>query len=264
MHIDDAQLAEFNERGYLFYPGLLGSDEVAVLQSAVPELLRRRGPEVVREREEDESARLVFGAHVVSEPFRRLPLLPRLLLPCRQLLNDDVYLHQTRLNPKEGFGMGGSWEWHQDYPPWHKIDGMPEPRCVMTTVFIDDCSPANSPLLVVPASHRFGLMESSVHGDTVGRGYDLMHIDHDTLATLADKNGIQPLLGPAGSVCFINCNLVHGSANNISPWRRAIIYLIYNAVINACIGGQRDWHHHNRDATPLQPIPDDSLKTLTS
>jgi ectoine hydroxylase len=262
MHFNEDQVAEFSERGYLFFSGLLDPDETAVLQAAVPQLLRRRGPEVVREREEDEAARLVFGAHLVSEPFRRLPLLPRLLLPCRQLLNDDVYLHQTRLNPKEGFGIGGSWEWHQDYPPWHKIDGMPEPRCVVATVFIDDCTPATSPLLVVPGSHRHGLMEATAHDDTVGRGYDLMHIDRATLTALAADNGIAPLLGPAGSVCFVDCNLVHGSANNVSPWRRAIMYLIYNAVSNACVGGQRAAHHHNRDATPLQPIAEDALKTL--
>ena len=264
MRLDESQLTEYDERGYLFFPGLLDSSEVAVLQAAVPDLLRRRGPEVVRENE-DEAARLVFGAHAVSEPFLRLPLLPRLLLPTRQLLDDDVYLHQTRLNPKEGFGGGGSsWAWHQDYPPWQKIDGMPEPRCVMAAVFIDDCTPVNSPLLVLPGSHHYGLMESSIHQDTVGRGYDLMHIDRDTLATLAAEEGIEPLVGPAGTVCFINCNIVHGSANNVSPYRRAIMYLIYNAVSNACIGGQRDWHHHNRDTTPLHPLADDALKTANA
>ena len=260
MRLDESQLSEYQERGYLFFAGLLDATEVVALQAEVPELLRRHGPEVVREREEDEAARLVFGAHALSEPFRQLSLLPRILLPCRQLLDDDVYLHQSRLNPKQGFGAGASWDWHQDYPPWQKVDGMPQPRCVMAAVFIDDCTPVTSPLLVVPGSHRHGLMDSSVHPDTVGRGYDLMQIDQETLTALATDNGIEPLLGPAGSVCLINCNLVHGSATNVSPWRRAIMYLIYNAVSNACVGEQRDWYHHNRDATPLQPISDNGLR----
>ena len=79
------------------------------------EILRRRGPEVVREKEDSTAARLAFGAHVYSEPFRCLSLLPRLLNPVRKLLKSDVYLHQSRTNPKQGFGGGASWEWHQDY-----------------------------------------------------------------------------------------------------------------------------------------------------
>ena len=38
MHLEDDQLAEYSERGYLFFPGLLSTDEVAPLQAAVPEL----------------------------------------------------------------------------------------------------------------------------------------------------------------------------------------------------------------------------------
>ena len=56
---------------------------------------------------------------------------------------------------------------------------------------------------------------------------------------------------------------MHGSANNITPWGRTIFYVNYNAVANACRGTQRAWHHCNRDATPLEPLPDDCLADLT-
>ena len=260
MKLNEAQIAEFEERGYLFFPGLLDDSEVADLQLAIPGILNRRGPEVILEKEDATAVRLAFGAHMYSEPFRCLSLLPRLLSPVRQLLQDDVYLHQSRLNPKPGFGLGTSWDWHQDYPPWHAIDGMPEPRCIMTTVFIDDCTVATSPLLVVPGSQRHGLLDSKLHQDAKGRGYALHHIGHATLERLADENGIKALIGPAGSVAFVNCNVVHGSANNVSPWRRAILYLIYNAVGNACPGTERPWFQNNRDFSPLQPLDDVCLK----
>ena len=262
MKLDDSQIAEFGEQGYLFLPRLLDSDEAAVLQRAVPEILDRQGPEVVREKEDATAARLAFGAHVYSEPFRRLSLLPRLLGPVRQLLTEDVYLHQSRLNPKPGFGKGGAWDWHQDYPPWHIIDGMPEPRCIMASIFIDDCTAVTSPLLVVPGSQRHGLLDSNLHEDAKGRGYALHHIDGATLERLAEESGIQAVIGPAGSVAFVDCNVVHGSANNVSPWRRAIMYLNYNAVGNACTGTERPWYQNNRDFKPLQPLADESLKEL--
>jgi ectoine hydroxylase len=253
MQLDDSQIAEFDSRGYLLLPGLLDGDEAAVLQSAVPDILARQGPEIVREKDDPTVARLAFGAHVYSEPFKCLTTLSRVLRPVQQLLRDDVYLHQTRLNPKPGFGGGGGWDWHQDYPPWHMIDGMPEPRCIMASVFIDDCTPVTSPLLVVPGSHRHGLLGSKLHEDARGRGYALHHIDGALLAELAEEGGIEPLIGRAGSGALVHCSLVHGSANNVSPWRRAIMYLNYNAVSNACTGIERPWYQNNRDFTPLQP-----------
>ena len=87
----------------------------------------------------------------------------------------------------------------------------------MASVFIDDCSAANSPLLVVPGSQRHGTLDSKLHQDAKGRGYALHHIDHATLEGLADENGIEALIGPAGSVAFVDCNVVHGSANNVFP-----------------------------------------------
>ena len=254
MKLNETQIAEFEERGYLFYPSLLDAAEVAALQKALPEIMNRPGPEVVRESGNPTAARLVFGAHVFSEPYRRLSLRPRLVNPVRQLLGDEVYLHQSRLNPKQGFGGGNAWDWHQDYPPWHKIDGMPRPKCIMASVFIDECSAVNSPLLVVPGSQRHGLLESKLHDDAKGKGYELHHIDHVTMERLAEEGGIEALVGPAGSVALVHCNVVHGSANNVSPWRRAILYLIYNAVSNACTGTQRPWYQNNRDFTPLRPI----------
>ena len=207
-------------------------------------------------------ARLAFGAHAYSKPFQCLSTLPRMIDPVRQLLKDDVYLHQSRLNPKPGFGGGGAWDWHQDYPPWHMIDGMPEPKCVMASVFVDDCTGVTSPLLVVPGSQRHGLLDSKLHEDAKGRGYALHNIDSGVLESLAAESGIEALIGQAGSVAFVDCNVVHGSANNVSPWRRAIIYLNYNAVSNACTGTERPWYQNNRDFTPLQPLDDDCLQAM--
>ena len=73
MKLNDAQIARFNQQGYLFFPSLLKDDEVQVLQRAMPQILSRRGPEVIPEKDDLNSVRLAFGAHVYSEPFRYLP-----------------------------------------------------------------------------------------------------------------------------------------------------------------------------------------------
>ena len=262
MQLSDSQISEFDERGYISIQGLLNEMEVKILQDAMPDILARTGPEIVRESDSPETARLAFGPHYYSEPFARLVQLPRILQPVRDLLRDDVYIHQSRLNPKPGFGAGGGWEWHQDFPPWHLIDGMPEPQCIMVSVFIDDCTPATSPLLAIPGSQHHGLLDSKLHEDAEGRGYALHHIDRAALTKIADEGGIEPIMGKAGTVAFVHCNVVHGSANNVSPWRRAISYLNFNAVSNACKSDERPWYQNNRDFTPLETTADDALEQL--
>lgn len=251
MPLTDSQLGEFHDRGFLFFPGLLDAKRISGLQDSLVSVIDRDGPEVIREETDGVAARLVFGAHTYSAPFGRLAASSDLVVPVRQLLDDDIYLHQSRINPKMGMGQGGSWTWHQDYPPWKTIDGMPQPRCIVTAVFLDDCTPVNSPLLLIPGSHHHGLLDSYPLTDSPRHGYDLHQITPTDVERLAGEHGIEPLIGPAGSTAFIHCNIVHGSAENVSPWRRAILYLIYNAVSNACTGTARPWYQNNRDFTPL-------------
>jgi len=134
MRLDEAQIAEYDRRGLLFFSALLQEAETAELQTGLTDILNRAGPEIIREKEDPAAVRLAFGAHVYSEPFGRLIRHPDILRPVRQLLQDEVYLHQSRVNPKQGFAGGAAWDWHQDFPGWHYADGMPEPRCVMVAV----------------------------------------------------------------------------------------------------------------------------------
>ena len=152
MELSSSQIEEFEERGFLFFPELLKSQEVKLLTDHLEGLYSRTGPEVVREKKGD-GIRLVYGTHEYCQPYGRLSMLPRLLQPVRQLLRSEVYIHQSRLNPKHGFS-GGAWNWHQDFGTWHREDGMPEPKCVMTAVLLHESGPVNSPLLLIPGSHH--------------------------------------------------------------------------------------------------------------
>ena len=131
---------------------------------------------------------------------------------------------------------------------------------MMTAVFIDDCTSAKSPLLVVPGSHRLELLEAKLHEDA--KGYSLYHLSEDVVEREANARGIEALTGSGGSVCFMHPNILHGSANNISPWPRSIMYLIYNAVSNACTGTKRPWYQNNRDFAPVTTEDDDLLRVL--
>jgi ectoine hydroxylase len=38
--------------------------------------------------------------------------------------------------------------------------------------------------------------------------------------------------GPAGSVLLFECNTMHGSAGNISPYPRSNVFFVYNSIKN--------------------------------
>ena len=57
-------------------------------------------------------------------------------------------------------------------------------------------------------------------------------------------------------------NLVHGSAGNITPFPRKIVYLTLNAVSNYIRTPTRPEFIAHRDFTPIEPVADDSLRQL--
>ena len=52
------------------------------------------------------------------------------------------------------------------------------------------------------------------------------------VTSLANKHGIKYYTGSAGSVLMFDCNLIHGSHSNISPWGRTNLFVIFNSVEN--------------------------------
>ena len=62
-------------------------------------------------------------------------------------------MHQFKINAKAPFD-GEVWQWHQDYGTWARDDGMPEPRAMNISVFLDEVMAVNGPLMFIPKSHK--------------------------------------------------------------------------------------------------------------
>ena len=259
--LTDAMRRKFEDRGFLLFSGLFSEDEIAAVRAEVETVAAREGPEVVTEPEAD-AVRLVYGAHRFNEAFHRLSHHPRWLAVAEALMDGPVYIHQSRLNPKAAFH-GGPWAWHQDYATWADRDGLREPRAFIVAILLDEANAANGPLMLVPGSHRCGLIAEAVDNQE-SHGYTLFHISRERLAHIVDAGGIEPVVGPAGSVLIIHANVVHGSAGNITPWPRRIFYLNVAAVDNPPTRFERAEHHCTRDWSPIESLGDDCLLTLTT
>lgn len=257
MKLNDDQLRQFEDEGYLFLPECFSRDEAAVLLTEAQAIYATQREEVWRE--ESGVARTAFAAHTYSEPFRRLGAHPRLIEPVMQILCEEVYMHQFKVNAKAAFD-GAVWQWHQDYGTWARDDKMPEPRAMNIAVFLEDVTAANGPLLFIPRSHKAGVFEAGHDLETTS--YPLWTLDRETVTRLANEGGIAAPMGPAGSVLLFHGNLVHASPPNISPFNRTIVYLSLCAVSNHIRQFKRpEWIAH-RDFTPIEALSDDCLQEL--
>ena len=255
MKLDPQQIQHFERDGHLFFPSLFSPDEIKVLLDEVPRLYAQRRPENVREKDSD-AVRTNFAAHMYSYPFAKLARHPRMVEPIMQLFGEELYMHQFKINGKMAFD-GDVWQWHQDYGTWKNDDLMPEARAMNVAIFLDEVNEFNGPLMLIPGSHKLGVIEADHDSSTTS--YPLWTINHDTIRKLVERGGIVAPKGPPGSMILFHSCLVHASTSNLSPWNRVSVYLSLCAVSNHIRRFKRPGYIAHRDFTPLKCLPDDCL-----
>ncbi len=260
MQLTAQQRQQFEQDGYLFFPGLFSPTETQTLLDAVPELYARREAFNVREKGKD-AVRTNFAAHLVSKPFARLARHPRMIEPVQELFGEQLYMHQFKINGKMAFE-GDVWQWHQDYGTWLNDDMMPTERAMNVAIFLDDVNEHNGPLMFIPGSHRKGVVDA--RHDLTTTSYPLWTVDNALIAALVERaggkqGGIVSPKGPAGSMILFHSCLVHASSANLSPWNRVSVYLSLCAVSNHIRRFKRPEFIAHRDFTPIECLPDDCL-----
>jgi len=252
--LNQQQVRQFHDEGYLFLPETFTPEECALLRAEAEAIYRQQRPEIWREK--SGAPRTAFAAHLYNEAFGLLARHPRMIRPVEQLFGESVYMHQFKINAKASF-TGDVWQWHQDYGTWVRDDGMPEPRAMNIAVFLDEVMPINGPLMLVPRSHTEGVLAAG--HDVTTTSYPLWTLDEDTVTRLVGRGGIVAPTGKPGGLLLFHGNLVHGSAGNITPYPRKIVYLTLNAVSNAIRTPTRpEWIAHT-DFTPITVTDEQAL-----
>lgn len=257
------QLNEFERNGVLFVERLFDAAEVELLNADLPKILERDGPVNLKEGNSN-SIRSAIAPHHSSELFRRLSQHPRIIEPAMQTLGGPVYLHQFKINTKNAHD-GEIWHWHQDYRTWFEDDGMPEPRVINAALFLDDVTEFNGPTMFVPGTHKLGMIPSDKNFDRIPE-YGRLAEDaigspytNETIDRLIKEHGLVAPKGPAGSVVFFHGCTLHGSAPNMSPWNRTIVFWSPNRTDNKITAPTRPDFLALQDFEAVEPLTDDCL-----
>lgn len=231
----------YEENGYLFKEDFFSPEEVEKLKAELHRTFEAcRGsqrPEVVLEPNGDE-VRSVFAVHRDNEVFQALSKHPLVEGAVKQILGSEVYIHQSRINFKPGF-KGKEFQWHSDFETWHTEDGMPRMRALSCSIALSDNYPFNGPLMVILGSHKHFVacvgetpdnnFESSLRRQEIGVP------DEESLTWLVNQSRIDQPAGKAGSIVFFDCNMMHGSNSNITPYPRSNAFFVFNSVENKLV-----------------------------
>jgi len=266
MELSQAQVETYQREGFLLIERAFSPSEATVLQAVIPEITDPSRGQVGFD-EVSGMIRLSHGPHLYNETVRRLSLHPRLVRPAQRLLDTEFHVYQSRLTIKPaamGAVQPSGWVWHQDFSTWHRSDGMPEPRALVTFTFLDDVTAANAPLLVIPRSHRGGLIDTMPDRvQDLNEGYRNVEVKPEYVREMAQHGGVTALTGPVGTVAFMHCALLHASAENIAPLRRALLTVVFNPLDNR-VQHPREEHFAAANVVPVRPLTDDCLLTMAS
>lgn len=281
MRLTDEEVEKFDRDGFLLMHDLFSREEIEAILEEIPREFAQDSPRRIREK--SGAVRSVFALHQTNELFGRLTRLARLVEPAQQLLRSDVYVHQFKVNAKVALE-GDQWEWHQDFLYWHKEDGMPTPRVLTATVFLQEVNDFNGPMLLIPGSHRRGMIDVSAQEiETAsgaaaaaggnGKGVAWVHtltadlkykINRQILASLLGSNDMYAAKGRAGFVLFFHGNLFHASAGNLSATDRMSVFVTYNSTENCLrdVETPRPSFIASRDFSPITRVPDESFLSV--
>ncbi|OZT78908.1 ectoine hydroxylase, partial [Marinococcus halophilus] len=155
-------------------------------------------------------------------------------------------------------------------------DGMPDMRALSCSIILTDNYEFNGPLMLIPGSQKWYVScPGTTPEDNFKQSLKKQETgvpDNESMEWLTEQAGgqIDRATGPAGSVLFFDCNTMHGSAGNISPYPRSNVFFVFNSVENKLVdpfSGQEprpEFLANRQDTSAIQPSSDRLSHQTTS
>lgn len=227
------QIAVYEREGYLLLGPLFSTPELEEIRSEANRLIEltinaslalgELSPRLdLQKREGKVILRKIQPVNDISEIFTRVSNDERYLQPLREILGSAPILMEEKLNYKQVLpgpleiqaqDEGEAFPYHTDFA-YYGLDGYPR-STLSSALFIDETTPENGPIRVLPRSHTRDWPIQKEWPPLVKEG-------------VVPDNEVIDALAPAGSVLIFHGALVHASSENRTDHpRRVLIYSHY-------------------------------------
>lgn len=243
----DAQMREFNDRGFTYARGLFAHDELELLKRAMEEDPAIRSSILDRRDAEGRSTRIALWNRAGDSVYGLAARMHKVVDTAEALLGGPVYHFQSKLTAKDP-EVGGAWEWHQDYGYWY-YNGCLRPDMLSMMIGLDRTTRENGCLQIASGSHKLGRIDHTPLSPTQNE------VDPARMPHILEKCPVEYCELEPGDALIFHCNAIHRSDANRSAHRRWTLLMCYNRVDNDTITRDDD-----RFYVPLEKIEDDALR----
>ncbi len=229
----DAQIQEFDEKGYIKGDVVLSEEEVEVLREELDLVMNGKSvkkpvlnrnllgdTEYGMNMTKSETVVQIVNIWMASEAFFNHACNKRICEEVSQLCRTDtlrIWYDQIQYKPPI---TGGPTHWHQDHPLWPIIQPA---DLVSAWVALDDATIENGCMWMVPGSHKWGNHQRYLAGDEKFMPY---HKKPELLPPEAKIEAV-PFEIKKGQVGYHHCLTWHGSPHNRSERKRRAIAVHY-------------------------------------
>lgn len=222
--LSEAQIAEFQERGYLEVGRVMTDAQADALRERMFRVMEGRSkdkPEAIGGWGKERKVIQIVNIWEADDLFRAHLYNPTILEMVSELIGTDtlrVWHDQVQYKPPQ---IGGPTDWHQDHPYWPIIQPA---DLVSAWVALDDADVENGCMWMVPGSHKWGAHK----GGTIGTDPADFSPTPD-LSLLPSGIEVRPVPMPVkkGHAGLHHCLTWHGSPPNRSDRGRPGIAVHY-------------------------------------
>jgi phytanoyl-CoA hydroxylase len=247
-HLTKAQIASYQEDGYLIIPGLFNEKEVSKLYSVATEDSSISKHSIDLTDQSGKKTKLALWYTPGDDVYGLLTRSERIANSVGVLMGGDspVCHYHSKLMQKEP-KVGGAWEWHQDYGYWYKNEFLFPDQMISVMAAITAATKENGCLQVIKGSHKMGRVEHGFTGEQVGASQRYVDLALKTMELVYVE--LKP-----GDTLFFHANILHRSEANLSDKSRWSLISAYNRQSNV---------PYNEKSTscliPLDVVPDSAL-----
>ena len=222
-----AQIAQYQEDGYVLVAGLLEQDTLNALRAVTDEIVAgAAGIDAHTDaldledshRADAPRVRRIKKPHLAHPFYRQLAAHPAIMAALTPLIGENIRLRAGGKVNIKAAGYGSPVEWHQDWAFYPHTNQ----DVLAVGILLDDMDAGNGPILFLPGSHLGPIHDHHSQGAFCGA--------IDVAATGLDVSGAREIHAPAGTVTIHHARLVHGSAMNTSKRQRRILFYEYAAA----------------------------------